>query len=83
MSNECWRAKSLMAATSAAEKTPFFTSKVVVFQPRIMARARPGSGTPRRSSAVAAVAKSRRLSRGGSVTQRVKASSPPGARRAR
>ena len=72
-----------MAAISAAENSPFLTSSVTVFQLRISASARPGAATPRRSSAATAVAKRRRLSRGGSATQRVTASNPPGASRAR
>ena len=62
---------------------PFLTSSVAVCQPRIRISRFSGSVAPERLSAAAAVAKSLRLSRGGSWTQRVTARRPPGASRRR
>ena len=66
----------------SAVNAAFFTISVAVFQPRISARRACGSPIPLRSRATAAVAKSFSVSRGGRLTQRVIASTPPGASRA-
>ena len=63
---------------SSLLNAPFLTSSVLVFQLRTSASRDPGSATPERSSAATAAANSLSASRGGSVTQRVIASRPPG-----
>ena len=68
-------------AMSAAVNAPFFTSSVAVRQLRTRAMRAPGSPTPLRSSASATMPNNFKVSRGGSVTQRVMASTPPGASR--
>ncbi len=79
VSNERVRANSRRAAISALVNAPFLISSVLVFQLRMSARLFPGSVAPADSSASIAVAVSFRLSRGGSLSQRVIATKPPGA----
>ncbi len=72
-----------MRSISAGVNAPFLTSRVLVFQLRIIAMRRPGSLTPDCRSASIAVAISFTLSRGGILIQRVMASNPPVSRSSR
>ncbi|MCY1238898.1 hypothetical protein D9M72_516580 [compost metagenome] len=78
MSKKFSSAKPRMAATSSPVNGDVATSRVAVFQLRISARCRPGWDTPSASSAAVAVANSLRMSRGGTRSHRVMATTPSG-----